>query len=256
MATKPKKPTPNKPRRKASEDAVLSRARRMFRSEMKKVATALGFEEYDEASFNEKIEEMTKARDDNLSMSERQSNQLQALEAEKSKLLGEKQVLQTELTKSKRDLAAMEKEHESFKVEQELRDVARQTGIRDPDYALHLLKKHCNTLPEDQEPDVPAFFEGLKKDATKRHLFEVEDVAAGPKPVAEQTVTAPQQQPQQPQAQPQGAPQAGQPNQPPQPPPKPAAAGGAPTSPNALEMSDADYRNYAKEKYGYTPGMA
>ena len=255
MAAKPK--PQNKPKRKASEDAVLSRARRMFRSEMKKISKALGFEEYDEVTFNSKIEEMTKARDDNLSMSERQTNQLQTIEAEKSKLLGEKQVLQAELTKAKRELASSESTHENFKVEQELRDTARQHGIRDPDYALHLLKKHCNKLPEGEEPDVPTFFEDLKKDATKRHLFEVEDVPAGPKPIVDASQQQQQQQqPQQPQAQPQGAPQAGQPNQPPQAPPKPVAPGGAPAAPNALEMSDKDYREYVKGQYDYTPGMA
>ena len=244
------KPKPNKPsakpnkRRSASGEAVLSRARRMYRSQMKKVAQALGFDEYDEATFNAKIEEMTQSQQASLSTSERQAGQLKEVETSRSHLLGEKQSLQTELNKARRGLQAAEKQLENFRIEVKLRETARDAGIRDPDYALHLLMKHSDELPEGQEPDVPAFFENLKRDASKRHLFNEESVPAGPRPVAEQ-------QPNQP-AQPTGEPQS---QQVPQPPPKPAGPAGA-EMPNALEMDDQTYNAHLKERYGYTRGTA
>ncbi len=248
VAAKPNKPNkpaakPNK-RRSASGEAVLSRARRMFRSEMKKVSKALGFDEYDEATFNAKIEEMTQSQQANLSATERQAGQLKEVETSRSQLLGEKQSLQTELNKSRRRLEIAEKQLDNFKVEVRLRDTARDVGIRDPDYALHLLMKHSDELPEGQEPDVPAFFEGLKRDAKLRHLFNEESVPAGPRPVAEQ-------QPNQP-AQPTGEPQS---QQVPQPPPRPAGPAGA-EMPNALEMDDQTYNAHLKKEYGYTRGTA
>ena len=235
----------NKP---ASEEAVLSRARRMFRKEMKVVAQALGMDEYDEDKLKEALGEMTKAGEDNQSALQRSDGRLKGIEEQNAEFRGKVSQLQQELTTARRDLKQAMQEIEDSTVEHVIEKAAGLVGFRDTEYGIELFRRHARGLPDGQDPDATQFFEDLKKDQSKRYLFMEENVTAGPKPGAQ---TVPQQPPQQPPGQ-QGAPQG--PNVPDQGAPKPADPGGQPQAPDALSMNSREFSQHSQEKYGYRPG--
>ena len=170
MAPKPK-PKPKPAAKKPSDDAVLSRARRMYRSKMKKVWEALGVEgTFDEARLDEVLEGLVKDREASMGAQERVEARLNKLEEQNSELRAKQQASQAEADKARRELEQERQQRENLEVENQILDEARKVGILDGDYALHLFRKHVQTLPEDQEPDPSGYFEGLKNDDSKRPL--------------------------------------------------------------------------------------
>ncbi len=250
---KPKNQKRNQPpgKKPVSEEAVLSRARRMFRKEMKVVAQALGMEEYDEDKLREALGEMKKAREDNQSALQRSDGRIKGVEEQNGELRGTVSQLQRELTAARRDLKMAVQEIDDSSVVHEIEKAAGSVGFRDTDYGVELFRRHARGLPDGQDPDVSKFFEDLKKDQSKRYLFTEEDVTAGPKPGA-QTVPQQPQQPQQPPGQ-QGAPQ-GPNNVPDQGAPRPADPGGQPQATDALSMNSREFSQHSQDKYGYRPG--
>ncbi len=240
----------NKP---ASDEAVLSRARRMARKELKKVATALGMEEYDEEEINKRLAEMTSTRSDNQSALERADGRTKGLEDQNGDLRGKVSQLQRDLTESKRKAVVAQEELDEFKVVHEIAEAAFRVGLRDADYAVELFRRHANKLPDGEDPDVDAYFEGLKNDPEKKYLFKEETVTAGPKPAdaaPQQTPVQPSQQTQQPGHQ--GAPQ-GQNSIPDQGAPNPANPGGQPKEVNVLEMNPREFSDHTAKEYGFRP---
>lgn len=254
------RPKMSKSSRRVSEETVISRARRLMRAEMKKVAQALGLENYDPNTVNAKLEELKKARESGMSINERYEQQLNELRAQNQELNAQLGTATGELQKHRKDLVQAQKAQERLQVEYEIRTIASKAGINDLDYGVHLLKQHIKALPADQQvlndEAVRVYFEGLKKDPGKRYLFQEERVPAGPQSVAdEKTKAAASAVAAQPTAQ-----QPGQPAQtqiPGQGAPTPATgAAGEKKEVNALEMGKRDFNAHTREKYNYSPGMA
>lgn len=253
--------TPQKRSKPASNEAVLSRARRMAKKELKKVAVALGLEEYDEETVNSALDEMRKAREENMTVLERTEGRNKSLEEQNNELRSKLSQAQHELTKTQKELEEAQQDLTDFQVESEIEKCALAVGIRDTDYAIDLFRRWAADQPDDTELDANAYFEGLKKDPNRRHLFIEEEVTAGPTPPGD--TTQQQQQPggqpqQQQQQQPgqQGQSQ-GQSNLPDQGAPPPANPGGQPDKPSdALSMNPKEFSDHASSKYGYRPGMA
>jgi hypothetical protein len=247
MAAKTKvKPKPkSKTRRQASNDTVVSRARRMLRSEMKKVAQSLGMETYDEAEFQKKLEEMRKSHESGLSASEQLDRKMKELEERNVALRAKVANMNKELIKARRDGQWKDQEMANMEIEHEIRRQARESGVRDEDYAIHKFRQHVNSLDDtDPDPDPKQYFEGLKKDTNLRFLFQEARVPAGPGSQAEKAAEVESQ----------GAPQ-DQRNIPEQP-PKPAASQAQSDRQDALNMENQEFRDYAGEKYGFRPGMS
>lgn len=245
---------PNKNRR-VSEETVLSRARRLTRSELKRIAQGLGIElpKYDAETLGAALAELKKGKEQGTSEAQREAERVRQLEERVAELTVQAQVVKTENARLKREAQQAAQQAEKSQAESEIRDLATRAGVVDLDYGLHLLRRHIKALPAGTEIDaegIKGYFEGLKKDPTKRAIFTEPAVPAGPAPVGEKTT----------QAQPaSGAGQAQQPqsNLPPQGAPAPAPGQGArPAEPNALEMNKRDFNRHARETYGYSPGMA
>lgn len=245
-----------------SEEAVLSRARRIAKKELKKFATALGMEEYDEEAVNARLDEMVKAREENQSVLERTEGRAKTLEEQNGELRAKNAQLTQDLTRARKELEAAKQELDDFQVESEIEKAAVSAGFRDSDYGIELFRRWASTQPEDADLDPAAYFEELKSDQSKRFLFVEETVTAGPKPGTQAAPHNPQQpgqpgqgqQTQQPPGQ-QGATQ-GQGNIPPQGAPSPA--GGQPDGQpkNVLDMNPREFAEHTRNTYGYSPGRA
>lgn len=261
MPNKPNnKPNNRKPSRKRDEN-FEARVRRAVRSEKKRVWEALGLEgDFDETKLGEKVDELLKAREENKSAIERFEGRASTLEEKMSDLKAELSRVTKERDRLTNDLKGKDEEISDMQVEHELREHAWRAGIKDPDYAIELLRRHARDLPEEQDPDVPKFFEDLKQDKSKRYLFEESSVAAGPKSAAEQQAAqqaAAQQQQQSQQPGQQGAPQGQQTAIPDQGAPKPAEGGEAePKQKGVMEMNSREFAAHTDKNYDYRPGMA
>lgn len=236
-----------KPPNKVTEEAVLSRARRMMRSQMKKVAQVLGMEEYDEAKFNEKVDELAKAQEEKKSVLERFESRASNLDEENKELRQKIAELDAQLAKERGARESLEHQIETSKLEGDIREAAVAAGIRDVDYGIELFKRHCREIPDEQEDNVDPtrFFEDLKKDPKRRAIFTEETVPAHPPSAAERLAGN--------KTIPQGAPQGDQPTTP-SPAPKPA--GGQPGAEviDALSMNPRQFADHSSQKYGYRPG--
>lgn len=244
MATPP--PT-KKPTKKPSEEAVLSRARRLMRAEKRKLWNLLGFEgDYDDAKFEEHVAGLAAQKESTMTDQEKNAARIKELETQVATLNGKLATSQESETKARQALQSAEKKFQRASVEAEIREAARAVGIMDPDYAIHLYREHLKKLPEaerDQKAPMPDqyFGEVLKKDPSKKHLFREEVVAAGPKSVAaEQTQTQPPPPAQTPANG--TAPAA----------PKPGDATAKP--PESVEkLSPRDFAKETERKYGFRP---
>ena len=245
MATKPKV----KPRKPASEEAVLSRARRMSRQRLRPLAESLGVNPNADKAMDEAIAGLIKTQQDTLSSSERVESRLKALEEHNVELRSKVSQTQGELSRTKRELATKGQELTDVEIERDIERTALAAGVRDTDYGISLFKRHAAGLGDDVEPDCPAFFESLKK--SKPFLFTEETVPAGPSPGA---AAVPQNQdPAQPGATQAGAPQSQIPDQPA---PKPGPSGEPPPEVNAEKMNPREFAEHTRKNYNYTPGQA
>ena len=242
----------SKPQHKGgiSQKALLERANRMARQqvgkEMSRVAKALGLDGADKAKIDAKLEEIAKQRTDGQPVQERYESRIKELEEERGRLMVERERLKTELNRAKRDVEKELRRRSDMEVEHELRGLAAQSGIRDPDYALHLFGEHVRKNGDAADPG--NFFEGLKLNTAFRYLFNEETVAAGPKagvpasasPQAgvQATASAP-------------APSTGTPAPTPAPPGKAQAAEDS----DVMDMKAIDFKRRTADKYGFRPGM-
>lgn len=260
------KSTPKQQPRPPSKDAVLSRARRLQRKDRKQIWEQMGWgsdeEPYSDEAFETKMASIQAEREKGMSESERLQNRMQSFEQEKQSWQQEKLQLQQKLTEATQQIQTMERAQRNAEIESTVKQQALAAGFKEEalDYALYRLKKHAVELPEGQEPDPVSFFTDMKGDPSNRAFFKEEAVPAGPQSIQQQQQQVPGQQQQVPgqqqqqQAQPQGTPQSQQINTQGVP-PKPAPSNqGSGQVPNALEMSDQDYRKYVAEKYQYAPG--
>jgi hypothetical protein len=239
----PKKPTQKKGGKPASEEAVLVRAKRMYRGKLRQVWEALGKDgPLDEEALDGELKRLVEERESQMGDRERQESRLAKIEEQNAELRTKLASAQAAAEKAEKARATEQQRREHVEIEHEIRDVARDAGVRDGDYALHLFRSHVKGLGDDQDVDPRQFFESLKKDDSKRHLFREEPVKAGPS-----TLEKDQQQ----QATPPG-----QPNQP-QPQPKPAVAGAQSNGPDdALALDKRSFNQRTADKYGFRPGMA
>lgn len=265
MSAKPK-PKPNKtPRTRSSqsakpknpsEEAFMSRVRREARKTKKQIWDALGLEgDFKEEAFDEHLSQLKKTADEGRSAVERLDSRAEALEEKNAQLRAQNAKLQGELNKKTKEAQQLEEKFTTYQAEQEVRAIAQSAGVlpKAMRYGLNLFKEFLDTVPEDQEvqeEDVRKFFEGLKRDRSNRYMFREEDVSAGPESLAEEQAREEQHQI----TGQQGAPQGQIPSQGAPKPPAPAA--GQDEAPDALKMTRQEYVQHAKEKYGYTPGMA
>lgn len=244
MATK----NNNRDKREPSAEAVLSRARRIARKELRPIAAMLGVEEFDNASIvkalKEKLEAVTQqpATPEASQQGPDRASEIADLKVRIRDLEKEKQELETSNLKLERARRNAEVTLEKMQVEIELREEARSAGVVDTDYALDLLRRHAQKSP-DAEIDPKSFFEGLKKDPTKRALFERSDVPAGPAPVGNQQPQQPQQQTQAPAQRP-GEQLA----------PKPGEQPQKGEDLNVEGLSKRDFNKLTEQKYGFRPG--
>lgn len=240
----------NKQGRAFSEETVIARARRMMRSELTPVAKALGLEKYEPESFNAKIAELNKGREEGVSASDAANRRAKELEEKLIDVTAKLQQKTGEVNRIQRELQNTQVKLEQQSAEFDIRELALGAGIRDMDYALHLFRQHAKSVPDGEEiesENIRTFFEGLKK--TKPHIFTEERVAAGPRSIADEKKdreAAP--------ANTSGKPgEATMRN-----PPSPTEPGRAGTGDevNAEGMTKQQFNKYTREQYGYTPGMA
>lgn len=244
MATKttPKKKAPQrKQKRTPSQDTVISRARRLLVKELNPVAQALGLEKYEEQEFKAKIEELNRAREENMSNSERYETKLKQTEEKVVEMKAKEQTLLAELQKARNELRTEIQSRTNMEIEGEIQAAARKQGFKDTNYGMHLFREHIKGLPEHEEADLDAFFEGLKAKPNMKHFFEETPVPAGPAPVANN-------QPQE-----TGAPP--QPQTPDRAPPKPASPGVGQNQADAMDMNKRDFNSHVRDTYGFSPGM-
>jgi TolA-binding protein len=231
---------------RVSDETVLSRARRMFRSEMKKVAQALGMETYEKEAFDKKIAELLKAREDGMSNVERQDKRMKDFEDRISELNTKLTQSSVEAKRLQRELQEKTSELEGIQTETEIRELAFSAGLKDVDYGIHQLRAHIRKLPEGEEinPEgITKFFETMKK--SKPFLFGEERVPAGPSSLAEERSNGSAQ------------PSPGNGTLPAQGAPPPSDPGKAQKDEvNALDMKKVDFNKHTREKYGFSPGMA
>lgn len=229
-----------------TQEAIVSRARRMSRSHLKKVWSALGIEgDFSEEKLNHHLEELQKQADEGKSAVERIEGRAQTFEEENKELRQQIASLTNENTKLKHERDSTVAARENEQLEAQVRQAAVAAGVSDTDYGLELFRRYVNGLPDDhvQDEDPKVFFEGLKKDPTKKVLFQPEVVAAHPPSAAERAAATTQPGSQ-------GAPQT--PNM--QPPPKPAGGQGPVDEANVDALNRQDFASRTMEKYGYRPG--
>lgn len=170
----------------ADDKAVLKRAARLHRAYLReKILPRLGLPaEATDEQVEAKLDEMKKRVDDvEAGNSPDALKQVDALKQEVA-------LLKKKAIKAIKHAKALEAETEDRKVEAEIRETALLSGVRDVEYAQHLFRNHVRTLPEGSpEPDPKAFFAELKKDETKKYLFEGVAVPAGTKTLAEEKKT-------------------------------------------------------------------
>jgi len=113
----------------------------------------------------------------------------------------------------------------------EMKAEARVAGIKDPDYAVHLLAR---AVLQDENLDPAKFFDGLKK----THPILFENPPPPPVPVPIPASSAPPESPAQGEVK-----------------PEPAAPGAPPADVNAEKMDDQAFARHQRS-YGYVPGMS
>jgi len=253
MSNEKKTGKPQQPQRKGggiSQKALLERANRMARQQVNKevarISKALGIEGTDKAKLDAKLAELEKQRTDGQPVQERYESRIKELEEERGKLMVERERLKTELNRAKRDVEKELRRRSDMEVEHELRALAAKSGIRDPDYALHLFGEHVRKNGDAADPS--NFFEGLKINTAFRYLFNEETVAAGPKagiPAAASQAGAQVAQATAP------ASSTGTPAPTPAPPGKAQAAEDS----DVMDMKSIDFKRRTADKYGFRPGM-
>lgn len=222
VEAKPKKKDP-------SEKAFLSRVRQANRADRRKIWTALGFEgEFDDKAFDEKLAAFQKARADG-DAGEGDADKLAEAKTKIQALETKVAELSKRLAKATKEAEVKTAELEDFKAEHEIREAARAVGIVDADYAVDAFRRHASATPEGKEsPQPSAYFEEMKKDPKRKHLFQPIEVAAGPQKTTQQAEGAPPAAP-------------------------PPAEGGNPTAVDAMKMSKKDFNAHAAQ-YGYRAG--
>lgn len=242
----------------ASNEAVMSRARRLAKQTIRPFAEALGVDPDDEQGLKAKIEELKSAREENMGVVERLESAKKALEEQNHNLKTKLSQTQTDLTKAQRTLQQKEGDLEDLEIEREIERTALQAGVIDLDYAITLFKRHVGGLGENEEPDASVFFEELK--ASKPILFKEEVVEAGPKPASQQPgagKAGDQTNPgEETQKRSEGTAQASSEKSqiPDQPAPKPGESG--PEEVDASALPSHEFKRRTSEKYGYMPGQA
>lgn len=188
-----KAPAMSKKSKKPSNETVLARARQMARAEKRKIWAALGFEgDFDEAKFAENVERLAASKSETRSATEVLGSKAKEVEAENARLKAKLVDAQKKLALASKELEAKKGEIDDVKIEHEIQREAAARGITDLDYATDLYRRAVKTAPEDQEPPaVAAFFEELKKDSKRKHLFGAVEVLAGPKEAQPQQIVKP-----------------------------------------------------------------
>lgn len=254
-----------KKKKQPGAEAVLARARQMVRQEKRKLWTTLGFEgEFSEAEFDAKVGALAAQKAQ--SPAEGAGGGDKALAAENVKLKARLVAAQRERRKVwaalklgdeyddakfgeklleyakqasalRKEVEGKARELEDFKIEHQIKEAARASGFVDPDYGTDLYRRHVAGLKEDAEPPaVEAFFEELRKDAKRKHLFEPARVPAGPRPAGADTKGKDETD--------------NQPGEGRAAPPASSTNGDADVS----KMSGRDFARYRRETYGFAPG--
>lgn len=218
----------------ASEASVLARAKRLARAELKKVAEALGLENFDEATFQAKLAELKSARESGMGDAEKHASRVRELE---SKLLEQKRAVleaKTQAARLQKQIKQVEVEKTRSSIEAKIAEAAKLAGVRDSNYATHLFREHVlSNGAHKSDPNL--FFESLKKETDKAFLFEPKTVGAGvqqklPRADAHSKIETTQ--------------------------PEPKINTGAPEEKDTVdEMNPAEFAKRTREKYGFRPTM-
>lgn len=219
-------------KKEPSEKAFLTRVRQATRATKRSVWAALGFEgEFDDKAFEEKLAAYQKAKAEGGEDDAGTADKVAAAKQKITTLEAKVVELGKRLAKATKDVEAKTSELEDFKAEHEIREAARSVGIVDADYAVDAFRRHAATTPEGKEsPQPSAYFEELKKDPKRKHLFQAIEVAAGPQKTNQQQAD--------------GAPAAAPPN---------PTDGGQPPAVDAMKMSKKDF-NAHSATYGFRAG--
>jgi hypothetical protein len=244
-------------KKRGKADAVLQRGRQMVRSERRKLWAKLGLEgDFDDAQFDQKLEEFARARTETASAVQENSGELARIQKEARELRVQNARLKAEALKTKREATKKVQQLEEEMAESEIRAKAAAHGFIDPDWGMELLRRHVRAHPpENGELNVEAFFDELKGDRRYAHLFGASPAPesstpaasetpapAGPKTLAEQAANQQRQEAER-EAQRRARPAVPDAN------PKPETPG-AGELPDANKMTSAEFQKYAREKYG------
>jgi hypothetical protein len=235
MTTEKKKNT----KRSASEEAVVSRARRMAKAQLKSVAAALGLDSYDEKAVAEKVAELKASRESGMGEGEKLAARTKELEAKLAESHKKNMTAKAELLKLQKQAERAQSDKQRAEIEHKISDAARGAGCVDPEYAIHLFRQHV--LSQGPHKDNPAiFFDSLKKEPGKTHLFQSVSVGAGAQPVKGSNRSDAQITPD-------------------TSPPAPAAGGAAgqkEDSEQVEKLNPAEFNRRTQDRYGYRPGAA
>lgn len=167
-----------KMKKSPSEEAVLARARRLAKAQLKPVLDALGLESFDEKLLQEKLQELKQSREAGLNDSEKHGLRVKELEkalAESRRLQGASKLA---LVKLQKQIETQSQTQARTEIERKVEGFARSAGCLDSEYATHLFKQHVLSGGVHKE-DPEGFFSSLKKDTQKSHLFQPAVVGAG-----------------------------------------------------------------------------
>jgi len=221
-------------RREPNEKAFLRRANRMAKAQtqefQKRYAAALGIEgDFSPEKLEAKIADLERQKQDGQSAAQRQEARLKQLEQEYQRARRETNRLKKEAKREKLARQRLADEKRASETDSELKLSAIRAGFSDPDYALHLVQQHLERHGSENF-DPSRFFEGLKGEQRYKHLFQEQEVAAGPT---------------------RGAP-------PVQTPRDPAPAQQTPARPDdgdVERMSRQDFNQRTFDKYGFRPSL-
>lgn len=245
MATRVRKPKSN---REPSDEAVLSRARRLAKKQMTPMLEALGLTaDASQEQIQEALSGLTKARQENMGAVERAEEKLRQAEAKLEEEKALRKEAEAKASGLESQVEELQGELEYMQADFTFRSAARKLGVVDEDYAMELLKRKLNSMPDDAEIEddfAEQFFQGLKEDKSKSYLFGEVETPAGPSPASNQDAIDSGGTP----------PGDGNPAPENQPDPNPSPAGKPEPEEDVSELDRRAFNRRTYQKYGYRPG--
>lgn len=174
---------------RAGDASVLQRANRMARAKLKPLAEALGLpSDFKLEQLEEHVGKIKADREAGMGDEEKRKAVEDGLRRQVAGLQGKLDASELRASRLAEQVTALQGEKEELagqveatKADAEITVAAINAGLVDTDYGKELLRREIAKLTEDPpEGYVSKFFEGLKKDPSRAHLFKEVTVPAGP----------------------------------------------------------------------------